>query len=78
MHHTTFRIILHYLILHQRQLLRHLHGLPLMAKHIFAQLINDQLAAFNVLLRSFKLNLQSINLILLFVLERLNLVFLLN
>ena len=78
MHHTTFRIILHYLILHQRQLLRHLHRLPLMAEHILAQLINDQLAAFNVLLRSFKLNLQSINLILLFVLERLNLVFLLN
>ena len=49
-----------------------------MAEHILAQLINDQLAAFNVLLRSFQLSLQSINLIPLIVLERLKLIFLLD
>ena len=49
-----------------------------MAEHILAQLINDQLAAFNVLLRSFQLSLQSINLIPLVVLERLKLIFLLD
>ena len=49
-----------------------------MAEHILAQLINDQLAAFNVLLRSFQFSLQSINLIPLIVLERLKLIFLLD
>ena len=49
-----------------------------MAEHILAQLINDQLAAFNVLLRSLQLSLQSINLIPLIVLERLKLIFLLD
>ena len=49
-----------------------------MAEHILAQLINDQLAAFNVLLRSFQLSLKPINLIPLFVLERLKLIFLLD
>ena len=49
-----------------------------MAEHILAQLINDQLAAFNVFLRSLQLSLQSINLIPLIVLERLKLIFLLD
>lgn len=45
-------IVLHNLILHYRQLLRHFHRLTLMVQHVAAHLLDDELAALNIFLGS--------------------------
>ena len=76
-HHSTRSVVLHDLILHQGQLLSHLPGLLLMPKHTLAHLIDDQLATIDILFGPSQFVLEPLNLTLLLVLVRLDLVLLL-
>ena len=56
--HSNVSIILHYLILHQSQLLSHFHRLSLMFQKVLAHLINNSFPQFNFVFGFLQLFLQ--------------------
>ena len=76
--HSSCRITLHNLVLHQCQLLSHLHGLLLMVQHIITHLVDDKFAAFDIFFGPLDLLFQPLNFCLLIVLYAFKYVLLLH
>ena len=77
-HHSICCIAFHYLVFHHCEFLCHLHRFLFMGKHTFAHFIDDHFATFNVLFGPTNLCLQPFNLRFLFILERHQLILVLN
>ena len=61
--HPSIRIVLHDLILHHSQFLRHLHGFLLVSQHVLGHLVDNLLAALHVFLRPLNFILELLNLV---------------
>lgn len=70
-HHSGSRVVFHYLVLHESQLLGHFHRLVLVLQHVVAHFLYDHFAALDVFVSALQLDFEPINHQLLLVCERL-------